>query len=195
MRTPVILLTLLLAFWMAGCSYWYVSQVRGNQVFMFTSISVDDEESGLFHMPRIARMVESESSGKVIKKAVDDPVYLAKKFLKEEGPKTIYFDFACSTTELGEGFHTFIEQLKVFLSEHPGKSITIYGHADSRGPEEANFFCSQERAEFIKSQLVESGIDGMQILIEAMGDDFPVASNDTPEGRKMNRRVEISVPV
>ncbi len=163
---------------------------------MFSSIDIDDEEAGLFKMPKISNWTGMEKASSLkIAKTGNDPVFKAMEYLKNSGPKTLFFDFACSRTEVGEDFYNFLEQLKIYLGENPGKQVTLYGHADSRGSEEANFYCSQERAEFIKTQLIESGIDEMQIQVEVMGDDFPIASNDTPEGRQMNRRVEISVPV
>jgi len=194
MRTQVVLLTILLAFWMAGCSYWYVSKVRGGEVFMFSSIVIDDDEIGLYHLPGNSESI-SPSSERTIAVATrtPDPVSNALQYLEKSGPMTVYFGFASAEAETGEDFQRYLENLIVYLNDNQGKKVILYGHADNRGSEEANYNYSLLRAEHIKTKLIESGIDEFQIMVEAMGDEFPIASNDTPEGRKMNRRVEMSL--
>ncbi|MBU2652211.1 MAG: OmpA family protein [Bacteroidetes bacterium] len=194
MRTQVILLTILLAFWMAGCSYYYVSKVRGSEVFMFSTIMVDDEEIGLYHLPENSGKI-NRSSGRTlaIETRTPDPVSNALQYLEKSGPMTVYFGFASAEAETGEEFQRYLENLIVYLNNNQGKKVILYGHADNRGSEGANFDYSLRRAEHIKTKLIEVGIDEFQIRVEAMGDEFPIASNDTPEGRKMNRRVEMSL--
>ena len=71
--------------------------------------------------------------------------------------------------------------------------MTVVGHACSRGSAQANQRFSKLRAETVKQYLVEKGIGGEQIKMEWKGDTEPAASNDTEDGRKLNRRVEISI--
>jgi outer membrane protein OmpA-like peptidoglycan-associated protein len=80
-----------------------------------------------------------------------------------------------------------------FLAEHPGRRVRIEGHTDSSGNRNANQVLSQRRAEAVRRALIEEGVDGGRLEALGMGQDFPVASNDTPEGRARNRRVEIVV--
>jgi outer membrane protein OmpA-like peptidoglycan-associated protein len=80
-----------------------------------------------------------------------------------------------------------------FLAEHPGKRVRIEGHTDSTGNRNANQVLSQRRAEAVRRALIEEGIDPGRLEAIGMGQDFPLAPNDTAEGRARNRRVEIIV--
>jgi OmpA-OmpF porin, OOP family len=71
--------------------------------------------------------------------------------------------------------------------------ITVVGHTDSTGAADYNMDLSKRRAESVKAYMVEQGIDASLITTEGRGLTQPVASNDTTEGRRQNRRVEIIV--
>ena len=71
--------------------------------------------------------------------------------------------------------------------------MTVVGHACSRGSSAANERFSKLRAERVKQHLTGMGIEGEKILMEWKGDREPAASNDTEDGRRLNRRVEISI--
>ncbi len=73
------------------------------------------------------------------------------------------------------------------------KRLRIEGHTDSRGTEEFNMQLSRERAQSVADHLAENGVDRSRMEIVGMGESRPIASNDTPEGRANNRRVEITV--
>jgi outer membrane protein OmpA-like peptidoglycan-associated protein len=86
-----------------------------------------------------------------------------------------------------------LEQIAASLKQrYNGGQIRIYGHADARADASYNQQLSEQRAEAVKNWLVSNGnIDSANISIEPMGESAPVASNQTPQGRQMNRRVEI----
>ena len=69
----------------------------------------------------------------------------------------------------------------------------IEGYTDSRGADDANLKLSQARADAVKEFLVSQGVKADKLRAVGRGEDHPVASNDTPEGRANNRRVEIVV--
>jgi outer membrane protein OmpA-like peptidoglycan-associated protein len=71
--------------------------------------------------------------------------------------------------------------------------IIVDGHSDGAGSEEENQIVSEQRAEAVKSLLVEKGISVERVRCVAYGKLRPVASNETPDGRSKNRRVEIKV--
>ena len=68
--------------------------------------------------------------------------------------------------------------------------ISIEGHADNSGEESFNNPLSKNRASSIKDYLVNVGIDMDRLSIKAFGESMPKASNDSKEGRAINRRVE-----
>ncbi|ROR29844.1 OmpA family protein [Inmirania thermothiophila] len=71
--------------------------------------------------------------------------------------------------------------------------IHVVGHTDSTGPEGYNQALSERRAEAVASFLVAQGVPAERILTEGRGEREPVAPNDTPEGRRRNRRVDIVI--
>lgn len=71
--------------------------------------------------------------------------------------------------------------------------ITIEGHTDSSGDAAANHELSQHRADAVKQFLVDHGVPADSIDAVGKGADAPIGDNNTPEGRKMNRRVDVIV--
>jgi len=88
---------------------------------------------------------------------------------------------------------SLFKNLKEFVEEN-NYEVTIVGHTDSVGSNQYNFKLSKKRAEAVKAKLLEFGLAEDRILgIEAMGEEEPIASNDTKEGRAENRRVEFKL--
>jgi outer membrane protein OmpA-like peptidoglycan-associated protein len=117
--------------------------------------------------------------------------------LKEEARGTVLtlsgqVLFVTGKSELLPTARDQLGQVAKALSE-PGQTqtITIEGHTDSRGDEAMNMKLSQERADAVKMYLISVGVPAERITAVGKGEGTPVASNDTPEGRANNRRVEI----
>lgn len=106
-------------------------------------------------------------------------------------PTPLNFPFA-SAKPTSESKGT-IDEIAAALNEHPAATIRVESHTDNIGTQESNLNLSEARAESIKSELVARGVDGSRIETAGMGQDLPIASNDTPEGRAENRRSEIVV--
>lgn len=77
------------------------------------------------------------------------------------------------------------------LSEHDSYNVIIEGHTDDVGNDAANKMLSQKRAEAVKNYLTRRGVSESRIVAVGYGEERPVASNDTEEGRQRNRRVMI----
>jgi outer membrane protein OmpA-like peptidoglycan-associated protein len=73
------------------------------------------------------------------------------------------------------------------------KLVSIEGFTDSRGADDMNLKLSQDRANAVKDYLVSQGVKPEKVRALGRGEASPVASNDTPEGRANNRRVEIVI--
>lgn len=84
-----------------------------------------------------------------------------------------------------------LDELASALKQSDWIKIEIDGHTDNQGSEELNKKLSQGRAESVKTYLVEHGIESSRLLAKGYGEEQPIATNDTEEGRKMNRRVTI----
>ena len=102
------------------------------------------------------------------------------------------FDSAELTAQGQEGLREI--GLNLVQAENLGR-ITIEGHTDSQGAEEYNRALSERRAQSVRDFLVVNfpQLADTQFTIRGMGESDPIATNDTPEGRSQNRRVEIIV--
>jgi OOP family OmpA-OmpF porin len=85
-----------------------------------------------------------------------------------------------------------LKRIAVFVQTY-GYKVRLAGHTDNVGTPEANKALSQARAESVKRQLVAFGCVGENITAAGYGDLQPVADNATEEGRRQNRRVEITI--
>jgi outer membrane protein OmpA-like peptidoglycan-associated protein len=94
---------------------------------------------------------------------------------------------------LKPGARERLARISGILSSHPGLTIEVEGHTDSIGNEEQNHALSERRAATVKDFLVQQGIPAASITARGFGEARAVASNDTPEGRQRNRRVELVV--
>jgi outer membrane protein OmpA-like peptidoglycan-associated protein len=80
-----------------------------------------------------------------------------------------------------------------FLASNPSVTLTVIGHADSRGTPESNQQLALQRAQVAAERITRNGIDLSRVSAISRGADDPVAVNDTQEGRALNRRVEFAV--
>lgn len=99
--------------------------------------------------------------------------------------------FATGQTTLQPESQTNLSDVAELLQSEPDKRVRIEGHTDSTGNESVNLRISQQRADAVKAQLVTLGVESSRIEAVGMGQDFPIASNDTAEGRSQNRRVDV----
>ena len=86
-----------------------------------------------------------------------------------------------------------LQQLAVYLNKNEDMTAEIIGHTDNVGNPESNKLLSKQRAESVKRFLVSLGVDGSRLNTVGMGDTKPKSSNDSEEGRLMNRRVEVKL--
>jgi len=101
-------------------------------------------------------------------------------------------NFAFNSAVLSDGYPSLL-RLADLLVRNPGYSAKLYGHTDSLGPDSVNDLLSKARAETVKAFLAKNGVRPEQIQTAGRGKLEPAASNGTPEGRFMNRRVRIVV--
>lgn len=101
--------------------------------------------------------------------------------------------FAVGRSDIQPNFAPVLDQFAMGLRNNPYSDVRIVGHTDSTGSDAVNNPLSVDRAASTRNYLVNRGVDGRRIAIDGMGERYPIASNDTAEGRARNRRVEIFV--
>ncbi|HSO18153.1 MAG TPA: OmpA family protein [Desulfosarcina sp.] len=91
------------------------------------------------------------------------------------------------------GLYNELNRIAQIMVKYPQTSILVEGHTDSTGSEAYNQQLSERRANSVKNLLVQRGVQAYRINILGYGESQPAATNATPEGRQLNRRVEIRI--
>jgi outer membrane protein OmpA-like peptidoglycan-associated protein len=99
--------------------------------------------------------------------------------------------FKSGSFELLAGARERLAKVSGIVLAYPGLHLDVEGHTDSVGTDAYNQSLSERRAEAVRDYLVQQGIASNAIAARGLGKSEPVASNDTPEGRQQNRRVEL----
>jgi len=86
-----------------------------------------------------------------------------------------------------------LDKLIPVFTQYPDTNIQIYGYTDSTGAAEYNLNLSNQRAATVKSYLAGKGLNAARFTTTGLGIADPIATNETPEGRSQNRRVEFAI--
>jgi outer membrane protein OmpA-like peptidoglycan-associated protein len=84
-----------------------------------------------------------------------------------------------------------LDEVAAFLTNYPGRAVIVESHTDSAGAAPENLQLSQNRAEMIRAALLARGGSPGSVTARGYGEDYPVASNVSEDGRAANRRIEI----
>jgi outer membrane protein OmpA-like peptidoglycan-associated protein len=86
-----------------------------------------------------------------------------------------------------------LDKLVPVFAEYPDTDITIFGYTDITGPADYNLKLSAQRAASVRDYLVSRGVASSRFNVTGLGIADPIATNETPEGRSQNRRVEFAI--
>lgn len=125
-------------------------------------------------------------------KEIEVNLYLAP-IVKEEAIRlnNIFFEFGKAT--LKEESYPELDRLIKLLNDNPNINIAINGHTDNVGADEDNLKLSNDRAASVVEYLTKGGIKSNRLTSKGFGETQPIDTNDTEEGRQLNRRVEFVV--
>jgi len=101
--------------------------------------------------------------------------------------------FAFDSSTLQPEAKANIGKLSDILKKYPDSNILIAGHTDSDGTEQYNQGLSERRAKSVSDYAMLQGINSSRLSIVGLGETEPVASNETVEGKRLNRRVELAI--
>ena len=95
--------------------------------------------------------------------------------------------------DMTEESFKYLDKVVEVLNDHPEYNLEITGHTDNLGEEGPLLSLSKARAKAVVDYLVSKGIDASRLTSDGMGGKDPIASNESPSGRKQNERIEFKV--
>jgi outer membrane protein OmpA-like peptidoglycan-associated protein len=101
--------------------------------------------------------------------------------------------FATDSSDLNAGFFDVLNSVSMVVNEFDQTVIEVAGHTDSTGEDAYNQALSVRRADTVATYLGTRSVRSERIIEVGMGEARPVATNDTPDGRQSNRRVELTL--
>ena len=105
----------------------------------------------------------------------------------------IHFELDQNALLLTPAQEYFFQIVQQYLERKAEQKLLIVGFTDNQGETRQNFGLGRERAAFVKEALVEMGFDKRRIMTDSQGENNPIATNETEEGRARNRRVEVEL--
>ena len=109
----------------------------------------------------------------------------------EKGVELENINFGYDSSKLEQSSYEELNRWAAFLKGRVDINIEVRGHTDNVGQSAYNKILSKSRAQAVADYLIGHGIDSGRLIVMGLGSDEPIATNDTIEGRKLNRRVEI----
>lgn len=140
------------------------------------------------YIPLYAQISSTESQVDILLKTLDKGNSIDDEVINLSD---ILFEFG--SPALDQSTLPYLDKVVILMSRVPNMTILIEGHTDNVGAKDYNKSLSQKRAESVRAYLVSSLIDSTRIKAEGFGDEQPLASNTTGEGRAQNRRVEVTI--
>lgn len=200
MSNKNLLLGLLVA-WLAGSAWWQKNKIENcstSESTMSTDSLAIADSLALLNTTADSLVAESAAADTI---ALATPAVgtteedLAKneKYSSVFKPLNLYFRTNEANYIKTDENQKFLDEAKAYLAQHSDKSLSLTGHTDSDGADDANLKLSERRATDVKKQFTAKGFKADQLTTDAKGETEPAASNDTAEGKKANRRVTIVV--
>jgi len=101
--------------------------------------------------------------------------------------------FTTASDQLTDSSYLALDVLAALMKDHPEWHLTIEGHTDNHGKADRNLLLSQKRAAAVRDYLVKKGVAENRLTAAGIGQEHPIADNNTAAGRAANRRVELKL--
>ncbi|MGZ5254630.1 MAG: OmpA family protein [Flavitalea sp.] len=150
-------------------------------------------EEEIVAKPAIVVETPRDTITQVIVAAPVEKIEITKEIIKKVdiAARQIYFN--TGSDRLATGSFAALDEVAQLLKENPGFTLIVEGHTDNIGNDQANKLLSGKRADAVKVYLEGKNIEPSRISAVGYGETKPVKTNDTEEGRKANRRVELKL--
>ncbi len=179
------LFAVLFILWSGASTYWYVCKIKKDCDKQKTEIAIDivqTDKTQTFATDTVSIIKDTVSVINNLKEK------LTKGYSLYNFPKN-----SAVNSQIDTNFDEFADNLKIYFEKTTSDKILITGYTDNTGTPQANIFVGKKRAEFLKTKLIEKGIDKNKIKTASEGQNNPVAENNTEEGRTKNRRAVITI--
>ncbi len=201
------LILILFAVWCAICWRWYVCGIKEScgpvaaattqPVVEALPVEPDSTMAQIQAAQRAAAekpvMSSSRSNPNYTKLKAIDPNDINSVQMEEvEDRVVIHFPYNSVRREDSDAIDAYVSRLSTYLIAS-GSKVQISGHTDFVSGTQNNRRLGLGRAQAIRASLIKKGVNQKQISIKSYGESKPVGSNDTPQGRYMNRRAELRV--
>ena len=133
---------------------------------------------------------------KPIQKMAPKKPALVLPVLSNKSDSTIVLNevlFEINSYKLKEDLKLTLDSIAIYLRKQSMAAVNISGHTDNTGKEDYNITLSSQRAESVAEYLLERGLNPDRVSYVGLGSSVPIQPNDSPEGRRKNRRVEILI--
>jgi outer membrane protein OmpA-like peptidoglycan-associated protein len=184
------LVYLLFGLWSLICWRWYVCGVK--------EVCTTAAKASIAETPTpepVAPVVEEQPAAPAEKteiKPVESSKVETVQVIESGDDAEIHFPYNSTQNENAQEIDGYLSKVATQLSNSKQK-VTIVGHTDGVGDAKTNLAFAERRAKNIRDILKTKGVDANQIKCISKGESMPIATNDTPEGRYKNRRVEIKI--
>jgi outer membrane protein OmpA-like peptidoglycan-associated protein len=184
-RSVIVLSTF--ALWSGGSWYWYTCKIKQKCAF----------ESNQEIVAQDTTLSEDTSTS-----MVETPVEIDTVALMEQGKQSVVetdtmitLRFQTNSTKFDKDstINAFLDRLVERMKNGEVKTLKVLGHTDDVGASEPNMKLSIARAIDVKNVLIKKGAKGDIITTEGKGEDMPLSTENTPEARNLNRRVELKI--
>lgn len=175
--------------WCFGSAYWYTCKIKFlcEESITETTISqIDLAESILDSVPQTKISPNIDTANTLPDSTTNQKVYFNKSF-------NIVFKYKSTEYISDSSLENSLKELALFSKTNPNASVEVIGHTDNVGSAPTNIVLGQGRAESVMNAIYKLGATAGKITANSKGETEPIADNDTEEGRKINRRVQIIV--
>lgn len=153
---------------------------------------------GMVPDPQISAVLESTAVAVVGRERVVNNFVISNRAVYDPS-QPIQFSaaepvlFTTGAARLSDQYRPLIDLAVELMEAEPTSTLSITGHTDDIGPAGANLWLSISRAEAVSTRIEQHGIERSRVTVDGRGETEPIDTNDTPEGRAVNRRVEFSI--
>lgn len=185
----VLITILAFVVWCFGSAYWYTCKIKQlcDDTSTETALSQMDMAETPVDTVSITEIIEPIDTLSVLPdSATTQKVYFNKSF-------NIVFKYKSTDYVSDSTLEKSLKELALFSKSNPNATVEIIGHTDNVGSAPTNLVLGQGRAESVMQTLYKYGSTSGKITATSKGETEPIADNETEEGRKSNRRVQIII--